>query len=230
MNTFTAEDTPAQIVKIFPQASDLFKERKIDYCCGGDQPLGLYMEDNHLDEENILIELNSSYQKWKDAGNTAKNWGAATFTELIDHIQMKHHSYLYEELPQLQSFVTKIFRVHGSEQPHLKDLYRLFNEFRTELEEHSIKEDHEVFPLIKKYEVHPSESLLQNIKEANGHLEDEHEAVGDLLKQMRKVTNDYTLPENACGSYQITYARLEEMEANTFEHVHLENNILFKQL
>lgn len=39
MNQFTDKHTPAEIVKIFPKASDFFKERRIDFCCGGNKPL-----------------------------------------------------------------------------------------------------------------------------------------------------------------------------------------------
>ena len=35
MQEFTKEHTPAEIVKVFPKASDLFKTQKIDFCCGG---------------------------------------------------------------------------------------------------------------------------------------------------------------------------------------------------
>lgn len=76
----------------------------------------------------------------------------------------------------------------------------------------------------------PSDELLQKIRVANGDLEDEHDATGDLIKQMRSITNGFEIPVDACGSYRMTYARLAELEENTFQHIHLENNILFKRL
>lgn len=230
MQTFTAQDTPADIVKIFPKASDLFKERSIDFCCGGDVPLEESFANKSLDGEAILTELNDTFQQWATEGNTAKDWTTVPLSEIVDYIVYHHHAYLEEELEPLSGFVTKIFRVHGADHPHLKELHRLFHEFKAEMEAHSIKEEQEVFPLIKKYERNPSEALLEEIRIANGGLEDEHDAVGDILKRMRVITNGFTPPLNACGSYRITYARLSELETNTFEHVHLENNILFKRL
>jgi regulator of cell morphogenesis and NO signaling len=35
------------------------------------------------------------------------------------------------------------------------------------------------------------------------------------------------LPEGACNSYRALFAGLAELEAETFAHVHLENNLLF---
>lgn len=230
MRQFTTSDTPGEIVKIFPKASDLFKENQIDFCCGGDRPLGEVFEEKQLSKDIILEQLNSEYETWKDAGNQPKDWDAVPASELIDHIVHTHHAHLMEELPALGQFVTKIYRVHGADQPHLKELYHLYNEFRVEMEEHSIKEETEVFPLIKKYETDPSPELLANIHEANGGLEDEHDAVGDILKRMREITNGFTPPVHACNSYRITYARLLELESETFKHIHLENNVLFKNL
>ena len=53
---------------------------------------------------------------------------------------------------------------------------------------------------------------------------------GDLLKRLRSVTRDYTLPDDACATYQLTFQNLEELESDMFRHVHLENNILFPRL
>lgn len=227
---FTEQHTPADIVKIYPKASDLFKENNIDFCCGGDQPLHEQFAKKQVEGEAILKQLNADYEEWKNAGNEAKDWDAVPLDELVDHITYRHHNYLKEELPALGEFVTKVYRVHGTQHPHLKDLHRLYHEFKLEMEEHTIKEDNEVFPLIKKYVNEPSEELLQQIRKANRELEEEHDVTGNLLKEMREITNGFQVPAGACGSFRITYARLAELEENTFQHVHLENNILFKRL
>lgn len=230
MHTFTAEDKPGDIVKVFPKASDLFKHRRIDFCCNGDHPLTeVFANDGH-DEQTVLDELNHAYTEWKQADHELIDWDAMGYDELVDHIVHKHHAYLNTELGALGEFVTKIFRVHGASHNHLKELHRLYNAFKTEMEEHMVLEENEVFPLIKKYGSNPSTALLEQIVEANGGLEDDHQEAGDLLKQMRIITDDFTPPESACNSYRITYSRLKEMESDTFQHVHLENNILFKNL
>jgi len=230
MTTFTAASTPADIVKLFPNASDLFKEKQIDFCCGGDKPLQETFQQQELDGVAILNELNTTYEQWTAEGHVAKDWNEESLTDIIDHIVHRHHAYLYRELPVVQEYVTKIYRVHGMDHPHLKELQRLYNEFRLEMEEHSLKEEREVFPLIKQYEKNPNDVLLEEIRIANGGLEDEHDVSGNLLKEMRKLTNGYELPEGACNTYSMTYERLKEMEEETFQHVHLENNILFKRL
>ena len=230
MSIFKAEDKPAEIIKIYPKASDLFKTHKIDFCCGGDKPLYESFEAKELNGQEILSELNEAYDKWSEEDNKVINWDQMPLPDLVDHIVYHHHAYLKEELPKLREFVTRVFQRHGMDQPHLKDLYRLFNEFQMEMEEHSMKEEAEVFPLIKEYVENPSTELLEKIRIANGDLEEEHNVVGELLKKMRIITNDFEAPIHACGTYRVTYARLEELESETSQHIHLENNVLFKRL
>ena len=55
----------------------------------------------------------------------------------------------------------------------------------------------------------------------------EHDAAGELVKQIRKASSEYTAPADACTSYKALYQDLREFEADLHQHVHLENNILF---
>jgi len=54
----------------------------------------------------------------------------------------------------------------------------------------------------------------------------EHDA-GEVVKQIRKASSEYTAPEGACTSFEALYQGLLEFEEDLHEHVHLENNILF---
>jgi regulator of cell morphogenesis and NO signaling len=58
-------------------------------------------------------------------------------------------------------------------------------------------------------------------------MEDEHEAAGDIFKEISDLTNNYKLPPNACNTYKALYHKLEEFENDLHLHIHLENNILF---
>ena len=55
----------------------------------------------------------------------------------------------------------------------------------------------------------------------------EHDQAGELLLKMREISKDYALPENACPSYTALYSRLEILEHDLHQHIHLENNLLF---
>lgn len=230
MTAFTINDTPADIVKIYPKASDLFKKNRIDFCCGGDKPLVDFFTKRNITGEEILTELNTSFDDWKSKGNTAVDWDSITYSDLVDHIVFTHHGYLKEELPALAQFITKIFRVHGGKHPELVLLHKLYYNFQMDMEVHMEREERELFPLIKQYDLDPTPALLERIVKVNSLLEADHDSTGEMLKKMHDITNGFEPPLNACNSYRITFARLKELESDTFQHIHLENNILFRNL
>jgi regulator of cell morphogenesis and NO signaling len=181
-----------------------------------------------LPVEDILQQLHALYQQSLE--RVEKNWLEASYTELIDHIIQRHHRYLTEELPQLSAYVMKVLRVHGAEHPHLVKVHKLFNELKTELEQHMMKEETKAFPLILQFEQHPTSENEEAMKQVIRELVAEHDTAGDMIKKIREITNDFTPPAHACGTYRLVYNRLEALESDLFEHIHLENNILFPRV
>jgi regulator of cell morphogenesis and NO signaling len=225
--TFTGEALISDIVKKFPKASDLFKSYRIDFCCGGNRPLNEAIEERKLSSTEVLSELNNLYKKSRDLNEKSIDWEKSSSSELIDYIIDKHHSYLNEELPLLSPYVTKVYRVHGERNPHLGRVHKLFYDIKSELIQHTVKEETEDFPLILAYEENPTAENKEKIQHIISELETEHSSAGNILKELREVTNDFTPPEGACGTYRLVYQRLEALESDLFEHIHLENNILF---
>ncbi|EMT45762.1 iron-sulfur cluster repair di-iron protein [Anoxybacillus flavithermus] len=225
---FTAQSTVGEIVALFPKASDLFKTYKIDFCCGGNRPLCDVLTEKQLEVDVILQQLQSMYEKSLE--KVEKNWLDVPHTELIEHIIQTHHQFLLEELPKLTPYVTKVARVHGPTQPHLIQVHQLFHELKIELEQHLMKEEKDVFPLIIQFEKHPTEENRQMMIRAIEELMAEHEHAGDIIKNIREITNDFTPPVDACGTYRLVYNRLEALEDDLFTHIHLENNILFPRI
>lgn len=230
VKVFDGNEKVGELVAAFPGASNLLKSYKIDFCCGGDRVLSAALEQKSIDAGQFLQALNQLYNESLKRAQRDTDWRHAAYSELIDHVIVTHHAYLNEELPLLGQFVTKILRVHGAEHPELSSLHTLFNKLRSELEQHLIAEEEVVFPLIKQYEQSGAQELLQQVRSAIDELEDEHEKAGQLLKEIRAVTNDFTLPAEACRTYTLTFQKLEELESDIFQHVHLENNIMFARL
>lgn len=230
MGTFHSSQKIGEIVTKFPKSADILKEYKIDFCCGGDRPLLTAVKEQGLNETEVLGKINSLYEKFKDVKTKDKNWEEASFSELADHILNTHHAYLWEELPKISELTNKILRVHGEHHPELSKVHRLFHNLKMELEEHLIKEETIQYPAIREYDKNKSQAELDRAVNITKELEDEHTGAGDILKELRKITNDYKVPEDGCNSYRLTYSKLEELEADTFQHIHLENNILFPRL
>ncbi|GAB6098259.1 iron-sulfur cluster repair di-iron protein [Halanaerocella petrolearia] len=228
---FNSSEKIGEIVSKFPKASDIFKEYNIDFCCGGDRELKAAIVEKELDEEEILTQLEESYQDTKEKLNNEIDWKKSSLTELTEHIINNHHAYLYDELPKLNKLVVKILRVHGNKHKDtLSKVHKLFNELRIELEQHLITEEEMLFPLIKEYEKGSSNVSLKRIVDIIEQLEGEHDGAGDILKEIREITDQYLVPDDVCTTFRSTYDRLINLESDLFQHIHLENNILFPRL
>jgi len=58
-------------------------------------------------------------------------------------------------------------------------------------------------------------------------MQNEHEQVGDILRELRILTRDYLAPEDACGSFRSLYLGLASLEADLHLHIYLESHLLF---
>jgi regulator of cell morphogenesis and NO signaling len=58
-------------------------------------------------------------------------------------------------------------------------------------------------------------------------MEHEHDRAGEIMREIRTLSRDFTPPEHACATYRVSYLKLEEFEGDLHRHIHLENNILF---
>ena len=229
MIRFNSTQKIGEIVNAFPKAADIFKDYKIDFCCGGHRPLSEAIEEQKVNEAELIEKLNSVYESY-EIGLKDKNFAEAETDEIIEQILNKHHAYLWSELPNIGKLSTTILRVHGSHHPELSKVHRLFNTLKMELEDHLTKEETIQYPAIKKYEESKSLDDLYKAVDIIDDLETEHTGAGDILKELRVVTNDYSIPEDVCQTFELTYKKLQELEEDLFQHIHLENNILFPRL
>ena len=98
---------------------------------------------------------------------------------------------------------------------------------------HMQKEEQILFPYIDALErtttaqIAVEPAFFQTVKNPVHAMMKEHDAAGELVKQIRKASAEYTPPTDACTSYKALYEGLREFEADLHQHVHLENNILF---
>lgn len=229
MSKFQTSQRIGDIVATLPKASEVFKIYQIDFCCGGNRPLSEAIEELQLEADEVLNKLEEAYEDTIQS-KSQTDFIKLSSAELIDYIINTHHAYLKSSLPQISEYTTQILRVHGSNHSELFTIHKLFHNLKTELEQHLIKEEEILFPLIKEYEKNATSELLTKVHSVMKETEEEHEGAGDILKELRKITNDYSKPEDGCGTYCLTYDKLQEMEGDLFQHIHLENNILFQRL
>jgi regulator of cell morphogenesis and NO signaling len=161
-----------------------------------------------------------------------RDWKKASLAELAKHIVAKHHGYVRQEIQRLIPLSAKVAGVPGKNHPEIEKIQSSFQALAEELTAHLMKEERMLFPYIEQLELaansgsHPPASPFGTVKNPVRMMM-EHDSAGELLRKMREVSKNYSLPADACMSFQTLHRALEEFEADLHRHIHLENNILF---
>lgn len=148
------------------------------------------------------------------------SWAGGTASELIDHILERYHGPLRRELPPLVALARKVEQVHAAKPSRPIGLAEHLERVHAAVENHLDKEENILFPLLRSGAgagvLMPIQVMMQ-----------EHEDHGENLRRTRALTRDLVAPEEACPSWRELYRRLARLEADLFEHIHLENYVLF---
>jgi regulator of cell morphogenesis and NO signaling len=222
--TVTVSETVGEIVAANPSSARLFERYGIDYCCGGSRPFAEACSEKGLSVEEFSRELMTA-----NAPAQERDWRNAPLVELIEHIVGKHHTYLRIELPEIERKIYKVLAVHRERHgATLSALRAVFGALKTELSEHMMKEERILFPMIQRMEATSSLAMPAGaIHHPIRVMEHEHATAGRALAEMRRLTNGFTPPDDACNTFRVLYRQIEELESDLHIHIHLENNILF---
>jgi regulator of cell morphogenesis and NO signaling len=220
---FQTTDTIASIVERHPDASRLFEQAGLDYCCGGKLPLAEACRRKGIDPQEILAALDFAAEP-----PPATDPAALTLTQLADHIVATHHAYLRSELPRLAFMTEKVARVHGGEDGRLVLVHKVFSGLSSEMFSHMQKEEEILFPVIRQMEAGTGGSFhCGSVAGPITQMEHEHSQAGNALAQLNALTDGYQPPTWACNTYRAMLDGLATLERDLHQHVHKENNILF---
>lgn len=223
--------TVREIALEMPVTTRIFEEFKIDYCCGGRRPLREACDAAGVSADMILEKIESLVEVEQPA---ELEWlKTASLRSLIEYIIEKHHVYTRQEIENLLPLMEKVASRHGETRPELYELATVFQELCNDLAPHLIKEERILFPYIGQLERAVANDEKVNfppfgtIRHPVSLMMTEHDTAGDLLREMREISMEYRLPEEACPSFTALYNRLEAFEKDLHQHIHLENNLLF---
>lgn len=228
--TITVENkTIGEIVAEDYRTAQIFKNYDIDFCCKGNRSIKEVCESNSMDPETLLQEIETLQSQTTEAQTDYQSW---PLDLLADYIEKKHHRYVDQKIPVLKEYLEKLCRVHGNRHPELFEITEHFKTCGGELTVHMKKEELVLFPFIRKMvNAAPAETILQpyfgSVENPIEMMKHDHDAEGERFRKISLLSDGYTPPEDACGTYRVTYALLQEFEADLHLHIHLENNILF---
>jgi regulator of cell morphogenesis and NO signaling len=208
MVTISSTTKVRDVALELPQSTRLFEKFKIDYCCGGDQPLDAACTSAGVDVQDML-ELIEQFTQTPARGNGTPDLRKATVTELISYILDKHHVFTKDEMARLEPLADKVVGAHGANHSELLALRDLMRQLFEDLRPHMFKEEQILFPFI---------IALDNAHEQNrsapfapfGTVNNpirmmlaEHETAGEILCQVRKLSADYQVPADAASASKL---------------------------
>jgi regulator of cell morphogenesis and NO signaling len=208
------------------RAAHVFKKYGIDFCCGGGIALSDACQRKNVDAEDVLEDLAKALN---NAPTETVNFDAWSAAELCDYIEEKHHTYVKEALPMLAAYADKVASVHGHHHAPLMQMQALVHELVDELTHHLQKEEQILFPHIRQAveDANHAQNLpFGEFEHPVKMMEQEHDHAGDVMKELRKISYDYFLPDYACNTWKAYFHLLTEFEEDLFIHIHLENNVL----
>ncbi len=227
--------TVADYVVNFPPSKRVFEKLGIDYCCGGKKQIAEACSDTGVEFEtlNELFEKEANRPQNTESGTAELDFNAMSLAALSDHIVRCHHDFTREEDARIAALLDKVCGVHGRNHPELLQVREVFSRLKSELEAHMLKEERMLFPYISLMESAYGFGLpcppapFGSTRNPVAVMISDHDAAAEMLKEIRELTDDLTLPGDACMSYRSLFSALGGLDKDIRQHIHLENNILF---
>ncbi len=149
MTTIDDRTTLGELVNAYPQLARELERLGLDYCCRGGRTLAEACDAAGLDPTRAVAELTALIRR----PAAVQDWTTMTAAELVDHIVSTHHRYLWAELPRLTELVEKVVRCTARPTRSCTRSTAVFDDLRTDLEPHMLKEERVLFPMIRELSV-----------------------------------------------------------------------------
>jgi regulator of cell morphogenesis and NO signaling len=214
----TTSTTLAEIAVTHPAAARVFHRHRLDFCCGGRRPLDEVCRERQLDANAILASIAEEDPLVPEP----RRWAEAPLEALVAHIQSVYHARLREQLPSLIAMARRVEARHADKASCPRGLAAHLSAMHESVLEHLRKEEQILFPLILS-------GLAGSAGGPVRAMELEHEHHGEDLQAVRALTADLVAPAEACTTWRALYLGLQQLEEELMEHIHLENNILFRR-
>lgn len=210
-----------------PSRSKVFEAFGLDYCCHGDQPLTDACGHHGIAVDDVVKAIVDHDAEHGDEAEA--EWTSLGIGALATHIDEVHHTYLRRELPRVVELASEVASAHGDRHPETRELEQVVDGMAAELDLHLMKEERVLFPMCRYLElVDTLDSDYQGtISGPVSCMRFEHDDAAEQLTAIRRLTNDFTAPGDACPTWHAYLDALRDLEADLHAHIHKENVVLF---
>ncbi len=222
--------TLSEIVTKNFKTSKVFEKYELDFCCKGNKNFIEACNEKGVDSETVYEEILETEKTHADSDLKFNDW---ELDFLVDYIVSNHHNYIRESIPVISAHAEKVVNAHDKNPPELTKISEIFTALSRELSQHLMKEEQILFPYIKnlakvkndnsKFELPYFSTVANPIRM----MEAEHVSAGTEMNEIRSLSKNYLIPQDACNTFQVFYKELKEFEEDLHKHIYLENGLLF---
>lgn len=214
------------------RTADVFRQHGIGYCCGGKWPMDMACEMRGIDAEKLQAELEAACRTLQISTRLDfTNWDIEFLLDYIIHV---HHRYLKATLKETEQVLHEFTLEHIKKYPYLSELENKFSLLTKQLMSSVEQEEEVIFPYIRqlthahKHKESYAALFIRTLrKPVEAAMFKGHEVIVNIILSVRKLTNAYTSPENACINHKVVLAKLKELDNDLTQHLYLEQSILF---
>ena len=204
-----------------PARARVFERVGIDYCCHGQRSLRTAAESAGLDVAALAAELETVRPTRAGAAEEFPLAG------LVEHPSPPTTRTSTASSLRSCCSPTGCETSTGRGTASWRRVAELVRAVHDDLEPHMAKEERVLFPAILRVLEGERDFPFGSIGNPIGVMQLEHERTGALLAELPDPGPRLEVPADASASYRALYERLDALEADTFQHIHLENNVLF---
>lgn len=217
-----------QIVAEDYRTAQVFHHYNINFCCAGAKDtIEEACEKGGVAPENVYDDLG----RISEQGTQQDNYNTWPIDFLTDYLSSNSHASTRGKIPEIDTYAQKVAKVHGGRHPEMIKVSQLFSEASESILSNFENEENLLFPYIKKIteekigeeDRHHGDSAQDLIEM----LQKKQVLVEDKVEQIRSLTQDYIIPEDACATYSILLQNLAAFDQDTRKRIHLKSNILF---
>ena len=139
---------------------------------------------------------------------------------LTRHIEERFHARHRQQLPALAAMAERVEDVHFGDEAVPEGLSALLRRMIGALEVHMKKEELILFPAIRR-------GGGSGVAAPIAVMRADHDDHDREIAEIRRLTRDLTLPEDACRTWAALYSGLGEFLTDLDAHIRLENEVLF---
>ena len=107
---FDKNQTVREIAINNPAAVRVFENFGIDYCCGGRRSMDEACARANAPVDHVMRALDELDVNGTPPGET---WANSSLADLAAHIVRRHHRYVRDESPRIESLLQKVVTRHG---------------------------------------------------------------------------------------------------------------------